>query len=45
MITTLMNQKRGLTESVSCLTMEINAADGDRWEKQQTRSFGPNQLK
>ena len=25
--------------------MEINAADGDRWAKQQTRSFDPNQLK
>ena len=56
MIHILMNQKRGLTDLVSCPTMEIpgrritnsgakETPVGHRWTNQQTRSTGANQLK
>ena len=53
----MLNQKQGLTDSVSCPTMEIpdniilrvrskrETSVEPRWAKQQTRSSGPNQLK
>ena len=55
----IINQKRGLTDTISCPAMEIpgrqttllkiwykrKIPDEPRLAKQQTRSFGPNQLK